>query len=120
MPDTRFCANLDGGNEGYCRKYKTKKAETFNDKILYCSKVLKKCIPWSQVPKLVVPIDDSIDLKNFMDNFCHQNSSACGGEAGTWKNLGEELIGKIAPKKKPSGTSGEAQKKSLPNTPPKQ
>lgn len=96
LPDFRVCADL--GQSGYCRKYKSKQAETFDDKHLYVSTLSKKSYTWTKLPRVSIPVDDFTRLKTYLDNFCHQNPSECGDSAGAWSTLlndiGSKIIGK--------------------------
>ncbi len=98
VPDFASCADL--GNEGHCRRFNSKKLETYNDTDkLYRSKLQKKTYKWSDVPKVSIPIDEFVPLKNFLDNFCHQNPSRCPGQAGDWNTVANELVNKLEKKK---------------------
>lgn len=88
-PDFMACANL--GAEGYCRTYVSKKKTIIDsDKNLYVSSSGKK-MRWDDVAaaSILIPADQFVSLKNWFDNYCHQNQ--CPDGLGDWGSFATDL-----------------------------
>lgn len=89
-PDFLACANM--GDEGYCRTYVSKKkVEIDNELKVYKSK--KRVMVWDEVvaTSVLIPADQFVLLKNFFDNYCHQNNGACPSGLGDWQGFANDL-----------------------------
>lgn len=88
-PDFLGCANMV--TEGYCRTYVSKKKIIVdNDKNLYKSQS-GKTLKWDEVAatSVLIPADQFVYLKNFFDNYCHQNQ--CPNGLGDWSSFASDL-----------------------------
>ena len=90
VPNFLACANL--GNSGYCRTFVSHDtvnidngSNPYNDGT--------NILTWEEVERtgITIPTDQFVLLKDFFDNYCHQNSSNCTGGIGTWNVIVSDL-----------------------------
>lgn len=76
-PDFMACADL--GDAGHCVTYVTKKK----------SDVVGESWKKLRSGSVLLPSDQFVKLKTFLDNYCHQNH--CPNNVGDWNSMASEL-----------------------------
>lgn len=89
-PDFLACANM--GDEGYCRTYTSHKLVKI-DNLKQTYKSNKHVLVWDEVvaTSVLIPADQFVMVKNFFDNYCHQNNGACPTGLGDWQGFANDL-----------------------------
>jgi hypothetical protein len=92
LPDFLVCANM--GSSGYCRSYSTHKpVEIDNAKKEYVSTITGKKLKWADVvaSSVLIPADQFVKLKQFLDNYCHENPGSCPAGVGDWQGMANDI-----------------------------